>query len=129
MARWGIFPEDSDESTKWFTELHEKTGLPKIIGETLSQENLMAHHEEIRAAAYMVSLLARSQMWPADDIDRHLELAKTRLEEMLESEEWVSIHSDNEDIVDRVQFEIDFLEEVLNPAEEEGEIGDEIDES
>ena len=120
MGRWGIFPEDSDESADWFDDLLERTGLPEIIAETLSLEDVVENHEEIRAAAYVVSFFARPFMWPPDDIKPHLELAIRRLEEMLQSPEWLSL-SDGADTehVTKVREELEFLKSILKSSQPE----------
>ena len=122
MGRWGIFHEDSDDAADWFDELLERTGLPEIIEETLSLEDVVENHEAIRAAAYVVSFFARPFMWPTDAINPHLELAIRRLEEMLQSPEWLSLSEGGDpEYVAKVRDELDFLRSILKSSKVEEE--------
>ena len=86
MGAWETGPWDNDTALDWFGDMMEKTGLAKYVESTLYQEinndNLGAA-DEIRAAASVLVLLGHLGLWPIDDWEPHMNLAISRLEEIL----------------------------------------------
>ena len=85
MGCWGVKPYENDGAADWFGDLWDELPIPKKVEETLNLD-VQDFHEEIRAAAYVLLQLGETFCWPVEDIDRHCELAATRLEEMLQME-------------------------------------------
>lgn len=84
MRAWGIEPWANDGAADWFGDMFDETGLAERVEKALNLE-VEDYYEEIRAAAYLVRLLARTYIWPVDDIDRHRALAANRLQAVLDS--------------------------------------------
>jgi hypothetical protein len=85
MGFWGAKPYENDDAADWFRHLWAEFPVPKKVEETLNLD-VETNHAQIRAAIHILLLLGDTYQWPIDDIDRHLDLAATRLEEMLELE-------------------------------------------
>jgi hypothetical protein len=86
MGTWGTKPWESDSGAEWFAGMMQKTGLANYVEETLHREideDFPGDADEIRAAATILVLLGIGEVWPEDDRERHLELAISRLEEIL----------------------------------------------
>jgi hypothetical protein len=81
MGAWGIAAWENDTAADWFGDLFDSTGLAKNVEETLNRDP-EEHHEEIRAAAYLLVALGRVYIWPINELENHLVLAITKLEEI-----------------------------------------------
>lgn len=81
MGAWAMAAWDNDGAADWFGEMFDTTGLAKYVEETLERD-AEEFHEEIRAAAFMLVALGRVYIWPIDDLDNHLALAISKLEEI-----------------------------------------------
>lgn len=85
MGCWGVKPYENDGAADWFGDLWDQLPVPIKVEETLKLD-IQDFHEEIRAAAYVLSQLGDTYCWPVADIDRRCGLAATRLEGLLASE-------------------------------------------
>ena len=85
MGAWGVKPFENDSAADWFGDLWDEFAVPRKVEETLRLD-VQAYHEEIRAAAYILSQLGDTYIWPVNDIDRHCDLAVRRLEEIVQME-------------------------------------------
>jgi hypothetical protein len=86
MGAWETGPWDNDTALDWFDGMMEKTGLAKYVEGTLYQEinsNDPGAADEIRAAVSVLVLLGHLGIWPIDDWKPHMNLAISRLEEIL----------------------------------------------
>ena len=86
MGAWETGPWDNDTALDWFIDMMEKTGLAKYVEGTLYQEineDNIGAADEIRAAVSVLVLLGHLGLWPIDDWKPHLNLAISRLEEIL----------------------------------------------
>ena len=101
MGCWGEKAWENDGAADWFGDLFEETGLAKQVEDTLRLD-VSEYHEEVRAAAHLVRLLARTYVWPVDDIDDHRKLAADRLQAILDGD----FLEDAPEICDRVRQEI-----------------------
>jgi hypothetical protein len=81
MGAWATWAWGNDSAADWFGDMFETTGLANYVEETL-QRDVEDCHEEVRAAAYMLAVLGRVHVWPIDDLDNHLALAISKLEEI-----------------------------------------------
>ena len=81
MGAWATAAWDNDGAADWFGDMFDATGLAKYVEETLERD-VQEYHDEIRAAAYMVVALGRVYIWPINDLDDHLALAISKLEEI-----------------------------------------------
>ena len=120
MGTWGNKPWDNDAAADWFGDTMDKTGLAKQVEETL-QLDLDEYYEEVRAAAAVLVLLGHTYVWPVDDLDRHLELAASRLEEILEKD----LFEGEEEFAQPIQEEIKILRSRIGggtKAEESGNV-------
>ena len=104
MGTWGAAPWDNDAAADWFAEFMDTTGIAKQVEQTL-QLDIDDNYEEIGAASAVLVLLGHTYVWPVDDIDRHLELATSRLEEILEKD----IFEGEEEFTQSIQEEIKLL--------------------
>lgn len=101
MGAWGVQPWECDAAADWFAEIFEQTALAQRIEQAL-QLDIDDHHEEIRAAAYLLRLLGRTYIWPVHEIDRHRKLAADRLQAVLDS----GVLDDYHEFVEAVRSEI-----------------------
>jgi len=104
MGIWGARRWDSDAAADWFGDLLSESGLAEQVERTLSLD-VEDDFEEVRAAAAVLVLLGRIYVWPVEDLDRHLELAASRLEEIIERD----LYEGDEELVATVRGEIDLL--------------------
>jgi hypothetical protein len=81
MSAWGTSAWDNDAAADWFGEMFDATGLASYVEETL-QRDVEENSDEIRAAAYLLVALGRVYIWPVHDLDSHLTLAISKLEEI-----------------------------------------------
>jgi len=104
MGIWGARPWDSDAAADWFGDLLSESGFAEQVERTLSLD-VEDDFEEVRAAAAVLVLLGRIYVWPVEDLDRHLELAASRLEEIIERD----LYEGDEELIATVRGEIDLL--------------------
>ncbi len=96
MGAWGKSPWDNDGAADWFGDLFEELPLPAKV-EAILRLDARLHHEKIRAAAALLVMLGRTYIWPVNDLNRHLELAVVRMEELREvyrelgGDDWVDV--------------------------------------
>ncbi len=94
MGAWNLSPWDNDKAADWFGALFDELPLAAKVEKTLNLD-VNLHHEEIRAAAALLIMLGRTNVWPIDKLDRHLELAIDRMEALrpiyqeLGGDDWV----------------------------------------
>jgi len=86
MGDWGTKPWENDIAADWFGNMMDSTGLAEYVEKTLRQEidedDPYWTASEIRAAASVLLLLGHIYTW-TEDLENHLKLAISRLEEML----------------------------------------------
>ena len=73
MGAWGKAPWENDKADDWFSGVMDRSELPLAVEETLKRD-VNQHHEEVRAAAYILVALGRVFIWPVDRLDAHLKL-------------------------------------------------------
>jgi hypothetical protein len=112
MGAWGSLPWDNDAAADWYGNLFDNTKLSEHVEEALKLD-AEDGYEEIRAAAAVVLLLCHNYVWPVNDIDRHLEMAVSRLEELLR----LDIHEENPEAAEEIQAEIDALKARIQGSE------------
>jgi hypothetical protein len=81
MSAWATAAWDNDSAADWFGDMFDATGLAQYVEETLNRDT-KAYHDEIRAAAYLLVALGRVYIWPIHELDNHLTLAISKLEEI-----------------------------------------------
>lgn len=101
MGWWGINPWDNDGAADWYGDLFEATKLDERVEETLKLDATTSH-EEVRAAAALLLALGRTYVWPIADLDRHLDLAANKLQEIINK----GILSESEELVEEVRHEV-----------------------
>lgn len=104
MGAWGIEPWGNDRAADWYGDLLDEIGLAQRVERAL-QQDVPDAHEEIRAAALLLLFLGRVYIWPVDDLDRHLELAATKLEEIRD----LKIYDEDEQLSRSLDQEIALL--------------------
>ena len=80
MGAWGKAPWDNDGAADWFSEVMENSRLPLMVEAALALD-AEEHHEDVRAAAYVLVSLGRPFIWP-DKLDAHLKLAIEKLRQI-----------------------------------------------
>jgi len=103
MGTWGIESWESDLAADWFAKMFEETKLDDFIEKTLCLDSL-DYYEEIRAASAILIGLGRKGIWPFENLERHLKLAITKLEEILSLQDCPL--NECEEIVQKVRDEI-----------------------
>jgi hypothetical protein len=98
--------------------MFDATRLAKYVEETL-QRDTEEYHEEIRAAAHMVVALGRVYIWPIDDLDNHLALAISKLEEI----KGMEIYQEAPGFVEAIDKEIAVLRSRLQKEKADPEPG------
>ncbi len=86
MGAWETGPWGNDTALDWFGDMMEKTGLAHHVEDTLHREindDDPGAADEIRAAVSVLVLLGHLGVWPIDDWEQHMNLAISRLEEVL----------------------------------------------
>ncbi len=86
MGSWDYMPWDNDTAADWFGDLMEDSPFVAKVVETLNQ-NVEECRDEIRAAASILVMLGRVYIWPIEDYDKHLQLAISKLQELLDKTE------------------------------------------
>ena len=81
MGKWGYEPWANDSAANWFDGTFDLTGLAEHVEQTLNLR-IDEHADEVRAAAYVVSLLGEHYMWPINSRMRCVRLAIARLHEI-----------------------------------------------
>lgn len=98
MGTWGAQPWENDEAMDWFASLLAESGFAEEVERTL-RENPSESPEEIRAAAFIIGQLGRPEIWPHENLDACLQLAKSRLMALLRNTE----RYPNDDVVREFQ--------------------------
>jgi|SRR5688572_31683498 len=90
MGDWGTKPWDNDIAADWFGNMMDATGLAQYVEKTLHQElgdeDPGAIALKIRAAVSVLVLLGHIYVWPGENLENNLQLAISRLEEILPME-------------------------------------------
>lgn len=81
MGRWGYEPWANDAAADWYDGAFDLTGLAEHVEQTLNLR-IEEHADEVRAAAYVVSLLGGHYVWPINSRSRCVRLAIARLHEI-----------------------------------------------
>ena len=81
MGAWGKEPWENDAAADWFGDVMDNSGLPLMVEAALVLD-AEEHHEDIRAAAYVLLSLGRTFIWPVEKLDEHLKLAIQKLREV-----------------------------------------------
>jgi len=115
MSAWGTAAWDSDGAADWFGDMFELTRLADYVEETLERDPEDSH-EEIRAAAYMLVALGRVYIWPVDDLENHLALAVSKLEQI----KALQIYQEAPGFVEAINGEIGLLRSRLKKPEQNG---------
>ena len=108
MGTWDSGAWENDSAADWFGDMFDATGLAKYVEETLNGDT-EEFHEEIRAAAYILVSLGKTFIWPIDDLDNHLALAISKLEQIKELE----VYQSAPDVIDQIGAEIAVLKSRL----------------
>jgi hypothetical protein len=98
MGSWGSAPWDDDLAADWFANLFEATKLARRVEKTLNHRDLEEYAAEVRAAAYVLIALGMNYIWPVDDLDRHLNLAISKLEAIRELPDYAGMPEIDEEI-------------------------------
>lgn len=81
MGAWGMAPWENDAADDWFADVMENSRLPSMVEAALVLD-AEEHHEDVRAAAYVLCSLGRIFIWPVDKLDDHLKLAIEKLRQI-----------------------------------------------
>lgn len=103
MGCWGVKPFENDGAADWFGDLWDEFPVPRKVEETLNFE-VEEYHEEIRASAHILLQLGDTYQWPVADVERHCDLAASKLEEILR----LGIYDDPE-FQSEIQREVEIL--------------------
>ena len=112
MGAWDSKPWDCDGASDWFGDLFDDTDLADRVSAAFDADPEDAH-EEIRAAAALVSMLCRTYVWPVDKIDAVLDVAIDKLRQVAAME----IYADSPELVATVRGEIALLESRIDGRE------------
>jgi len=116
MSTWGVKPYENDCAADWFGHLWDELPLPLKVEETLKLD-ARDNHEEIRAAAHLLVQLGETFIWPVDSIDRHCDLAATRLEEIKTRKEYTS-----DSFQEQLKHEIEILRSRISKQFQKGDV-------
>jgi len=94
MGTWDIEPWDNDIAADWFGDIFKKTKLAEYTRQTLQNCDPHYEFEEVRAAAFLVSVLGHVYVWPIEHRDQDIALAVSKLEQVLTSPK---LNEDGED--------------------------------
>ncbi|PZU94248.1 MAG: hypothetical protein DCE90_15425 [Pseudanabaena sp.] len=117
MGTWGNRPWDNDAAADWFGETMDTTQLCQKVEEALNLD-IEDYYEEVRAAASILLLLGHNYVWSVGDLDRHLELAATKLTEILDA----NIFEGAEEFTKPIQEEIKVLRSRISKTENVDEV-------
>ena len=109
MGAWGIDPWENDGAAGWFYSLFSQSGIASCVEATLRLEPL-EHHEEIRAASFVVAALGRPFVWPIEQLPSILARAVDSLTAVVEC----GALGDNPDATSRVREEMAGLQSGLS---------------
>jgi len=96
MASFGTRPYDSDNAADWFANIF--TPASDKVQELLDSpvdENL---YLEYRAAAWMLTKIGRTFVYPSDKIEDHLSRLHDRLQTIRADKDWMDSWRDTEEI-------------------------------
>lgn len=107
MGSWGTAVYENDKASYWFQKFWEKFPIQDQIAATLLLE-ADNHHEEIRAAVFLLIQLWWVSPWYPDELENLGNCAIAKLKELAEMEIYR-----NSEFEDSVRFEIGQLEDLL----------------
>jgi hypothetical protein len=111
MGTWGHEPWANDQAADWYAELFEKTKLSDHIEQTL-QSNISDNYDEIRAAAFVLVVLGRINIWPIEVLNKHLNSAVEKLEGIL-NDKTCPLNEDD-DIINAIKEDIVMLKKRMD---------------
>lgn len=88
MASNGYAPFDDDLAESLYSEIWQACNLPRLIRQMLSgvgDDEISVI--EVRALAYLLIVLGKSNIWPIDDLDDDLELVIGKLDQCIKLNE------------------------------------------
>ncbi len=91
MGFWGPRPYENDDAADWLRDLWMDFPVPERVEETLELD-VSKNHAQIRAAIHVLLQLGDTYQWPIDCLDRHLQTAIERLEDILRAK----VYSDSD---------------------------------
>jgi hypothetical protein len=107
---WGPQPWDNDLAADWFRGLMKDTKLPFHVRKVLKLSNTKEVDPEItpmlRAAAFCVLQLGHVYVWPVDDLEDDLKLARQSLQVVLNDEDYCY----SEEVTSKINKELSELE-------------------
>ena len=109
MGKWGYEPWANDSAANWFDSTFDLTGLAEHVEQTLNLP-IDEHADEVRAAAYIVTLLSEHYMWPINSRTRCVRIAIARLHE-------IAADVADSQLAQSLQNEIVALESKLNDGQ------------
>jgi hypothetical protein len=74
MSTWGSDCWENDAAADWFMELFDRSSIVEYVDETLKLDPT-GHWEEIRAAVFVMTQLARPYVWPQEHLERQIDSA------------------------------------------------------
>ncbi len=104
MGAWGFKPWENDTAADWYSDLFDDTNLREHVIKTLNS-SVEDEHEEIRAAAKILSDLGRIYIWPIDFLEDDVKLAISKLKQIL-NHEALDLP---EEILEEIRSEIEVL--------------------
>jgi Domain of unknown function (DUF4259) len=103
MGVWGYQPWESDMASDWYANLFQNTNLAENVRKTLNLD-VKEYYEEVRAAAYLLTVLGHKYIWPINDLEKDLKLAISKLENILADKSCPL--NESKEIVDAINVEI-----------------------
>jgi hypothetical protein len=79
MGAWGSEPWDNDGAADWFGSLFEGSPFVERVHAGLQSDD----GEQVVAALWVVTVLARVYVWPMADLDETLDLAIAAADQLL----------------------------------------------
>ena len=105
MGAWGEGPLQNDRAADWLHELLDGTGFCDRVAQGLASGD----PDQVRAAAWLVTVLGRVYVWPIDRLDADRAAARTALEALLADADWLGSWTEPEKARDAIQELLDAL--------------------
>ena len=112
MGSWAYGPLDNDTAADWIGDTMHKSKLPKLIEKGLKSRD----EAKVRAAAFLLERVGYG--YDTDVLNKHLTLAISKLEEMLDDDVWLSSWKDPPEVKRSVRSQIRSLKKRLTESSE-----------
>lgn len=110
MGSWGEKPYENDSAADWFGDV--LTPVSERVQDLLDAPVDINLYSEYRAAAWMLTKIGRTFVYPSDKLDDHLSRLHDRLQTIRNDQAWLDCWRDQDSIKQEMDGQIRQMQRV-----------------